>query len=247
MQLINILLKKEGPMYFHVFFILLLVFFCNCERQFIVTEHVINPENQFITGFCGTRKYRVTIDRLYSQYFSIYGYDDSQISVTVDTMELTEEENLTCREFVGQYELKHNQKVTVHFNIDNLSGKYSDIVPDSIRIRNYQERDSIPDDKSLLIEWYPVNNADYYFIKVYLNIYNYIPDTILTTYDTQFILQKEYLKNVKDYDFIIYAVSGLPPQITDQSNIQGNLKGRIYVCSTLFMLIRKNRVSLIYN
>jgi hypothetical protein len=220
--------------------IYLLLFSLNCERRFIITEHTENPDNQYIVGFCGTGGYRVTMDILYKQFFSIYGYDDSQISVILDTLGLTEQKNLTCRKFTGQYNLKYNQNVTIYFNIDNLSGIYSDIVPDSIRIRNHYEYEFLHTDKPLTFEWNPVQNADYYLVKVYLENINIKVDTTFTTYDTLFTMPEEFIKDMRRYTFLIYAISGPPPKVTDQSNIQGSLKGRIYVFSYICIEIIDN-------
>jgi hypothetical protein len=227
--------------------IYLLLFSLNCERRFIVTEHTENPENQFIVGFCGTDWCPVTINNFYRQYFTVYGYDNSFISIKIDTLNLTEQENLTCREFIGQYELNYNQNLKIHFNIDNFSGVYSDIIPDSITIKNYQTNDTIPEGEPLVLEWDPVNNADYYFIGVRFNMDDIRFDTTLTTFNNQFTLSFEIIEYANYYTISIYAISGLPPKITNQSNIEGDIKGRIYIYSQIDIRIWHNVINIFNN
>jgi hypothetical protein len=139
------------------------------------------------------------------------------------------------KEFKGNQKIRIKQKYTYNINIDGKKVHYSDEIPDTVVFKKYKNNDIIIPFETIYLDWNDIENADYYYIEI--RIFNYTPNRDYkyiydVTYKSNMTIPGEFIFREKALVFaIVYAVSGPPPNETNQLNLKGEIEGRVYFCS----------------
>jgi hypothetical protein len=169
------------------------------------------------------------------EHFFISGYDSSEISIKCNNYLFKEYSNLTWREFRGYRPLQIKQKYTYDINIDGQEVHYFDEIPDTVVFKSHKNKDIILPFETIYLDWNDVENADYYYIELRIFINTpYVDNKFIydVTYESNMTIPSGLIYHEKAFVFVIvYAVSGPPPNVTNISNIEGEIDGRVYFYS----------------
>lgn len=233
---------RKSSIYSLLFIATLFLQLIGCEKTVTETETIFITENKEIVGY-GRYSYGQGIRFIppYRQRFSLSGYDEAQsILIDLNTLPLYENDSYSHRVFDSCYELIFNHNYTFNISIDGKTASYSDIMPDTVVFTNYENKDTVSVNQDVHLDWETVNNTDYYFISVC--VYDFFGDFYLestfSTFESSIDIPKTlFRENLTTYIYV-YAISGIYPGVTDTSNLQGDLEGRVYLYSMSNIYLR---------
>ena len=200
-----------------------------CTKKETITEPV--EVNTSIVGVA-SYSYGTNVRFLTPSFQSITlaGYDEAkQISATFNNQPLRRRDNYNAVALSGEYRVAFNQTYAFRLTIDGKSATMTDAMPDSVYITSHLNGAGVPANQPVLLQWNQTSNTDFYFVtaRVEQGI-TFLFDSTFVTTANQASLPARFFPNSTTTTIDVFAVAGLPPHVTNASNLQGDLKGRIY-------------------
>jgi hypothetical protein len=208
-------------------FVFSLAIMAGCTKEKKITEPVS-------TGIVGLASYSYTVNGRFItpsfQSITFSGYDEAgQISATFNNQPLRRRDNYNAPILAGTYNVTFNQSCTFNISIDGKSGTVTDTTPDTLFFTSHQNNALVPANQAVLLQWNNPRNTDFFFItaRVEQGI-TFLFDSTFVATANQISLPATFFPAGTTTTIDVFAVAGLPARVTNGSNLQGDLRGRIY-------------------
>jgi hypothetical protein len=203
-----------------------LLFIAGCTKE----KKIVEPVSTSIIGLA-SYSYGINVRFTTPSFESISfaGYDEArQISATFNNQSLRRRDNYNFVGLTGDYKVSFNQSYTFRITVDGKSGTYTDTLPDTLYITSPAYNAGVPANQPVLLQWNNPRNTDFFFVFASVTQLTAFFDSTFVTTDNQLTLPGKLFPAGTTTSIDVFAVTGLPARVTNNSNLQGNLDGRIY-------------------
>ena len=150
-----------------------------------------------------------------------------------DSLQLTENQRMGNRVFFGTYNMDLNKEYSFDITVDDKRGFYTGLMPDTVALKNIGIFSYVQINQSYILEWSKVKNADFYLVdaRVWSWLNDEVTDTSFVTADTSALLPSKFFTIGKTSTIRLFAVNGIVPNQSQNSNLRGDIEGQFFLYS----------------